>query len=47
MGEMEGKYWGRQGEPSLSWDVGVAGVCVRSGKGNMLHYTHLKPKLGE
>lgn len=29
MGEMEGKYWGRQGEPSLSWDVGVAGVCVR------------------
>lgn len=27
MGEMEGKYWGRQGKPSLSWAVGVC-VCV-------------------
>lgn len=54
---MEGKYWRRQGEPSLSWDVSVSwcvcmylwvlcvGVC--KGRGNMLHYTHLTHKRGE
>lgn len=47
--QMEGKYWWRQGEPSLSGDVSVSwctqGVCV--GKANMLHYPHLTHKRGE